>query len=386
MMQRFLANAGPVQQLFFREDGQATYSRDSDLIFLGLFWFSTATFVVMMGLMVYWTIKNMGWKKGTPVQRSASHNNVMEFAWTIIPTLLVVVMFIVGFRAYARQIVSPESALALDVSAYKWGWDMTYPNGASASENTAENEIGAIPIPIYIIPEDTPVKLTMSSQDVIHSFWVPDFRMKQDVFPNRFTTYWFQTEKLKDTDFENPDLGYRNKEHWVFCAEYCGDNHSEMAAIIRVVPQEEFAKWVREPFAGDKKLTDIGAILHKTKGCVQCHTVDGASGTGPTWKDMFGNEAQYNSADPWTIDANAVREAIYEPAAKIRQGYPNQMASYQGRINDKELRALIAYMKSVSDGVSDFDPEQTWGSLDPEAEGADASGDDGADGGDGTGG
>ena len=127
MMQRFLANVGPVQELFFRENGQATYSRDSDLIFLGLFWFSTATFVVMMTLMIYWTVKNMGWKKGMRVQRSASHNNVIEAAWTIIPTLLVVVIFVVGFRAYARQIVSPESALALDVSASKWNWSYHIP-------------------------------------------------------------------------------------------------------------------------------------------------------------------------------------------------------------------------------------------------------------------
>ena len=104
---------------------------------------------------------------------------------------------------------------------------------------------------------------------MIHSFWVPDFRMKQDVFPNRFTTYWFQTEKLKDTDNDNPDLGYRNKEHWVFCAEYCGDNHSEMAAIIRVVPQEHFAAWVREPFKAEEPLVNVGKILYSNKGCVQ---------------------------------------------------------------------------------------------------------------------
>ncbi len=369
-MIHLLASVGPVQELFFRDNGQATYSRDSDLIFLGLFWFSFVTFVVMMALMIYWTIKNRGWKKGVRVQRSASHNNVMELTWTIIPTLLVVVMFVVGFRAYARQVVSPDQAINLDVAASKWSWEITYPNGSGATETTAQNDVGANAAPIFVIPEDTPIKLTMSSADVIHSFWVPDFRMKQDVFPNRFTTYWFQSEKLKDMDRDNPDLDYPNKEHWLFCAEYCGDNHSEMAGIIRIVPREVYAGWIREPFGKDQTLLEIGKTLYTSKGCVQCHTTDGSSGTGPSWKDLFGSQSQYSNAPAWTLDANAVREAVYEPAAKIRQGFPNQMATYQGRINDKELRALIAYMKSISTYTTDFDPAQTWGDLDPSAEGA----------------
>ncbi len=374
MILNLISSVGPVQEFFFREHGSATYSRDSDLIFLGLFWFSFVTFVVMMGLMLYFTVKNRGWKKGMRVKRSASHNNTMELAWTIIPTLMTVVMFVVGFRAYARQIISPDQAINLDVSANKWTWEITYPNGSGATETTKTNEFTAIPAPIFIIPEDTPIKLTMSSADVIHSFWVPDFRMKQDVFPNRFTTYWFQTGKLSETDRDNPDLPYPNKEHWVFCAEYCGDNHSEMAAILRVVPRKQYAAWIREPFSGDKSLVEIGQILYTSKGCVQCHTIDGSSNTGPTWQNLFGSETRYNSAAAWKIDENAIREAVYEPAAKIRQGYPNQMATYQGRINDKELRALIAYMKSISDLTTDFDPAETWGDLDPDTAAQDGAG------------
>lgn len=374
MILNLISSVGPVQEFFFREHGSATYSRDSDLIFLGLFWFSFVTFVVMMSLMFYFTIKNMGWKKGMRVKRSASHNNTMELAWTIIPTLMAVVMFVVGFRAYARQIISPDQAINLDVSASKWSWEITYPNGSGATETTKTNELTAIPAPIFIIPEDTPIKLTMSSADVIHSFWVPDFRMKQDVFPNRFTTYWFQTGKLSETDRDNPDLPYPNKEHWVFCAEYCGDNHSEMAAILRVVPKNQYAAWIREPFSGDKSLVEIGQILYTSKGCVQCHTIDGSSNTGPTWQNLFGSESRYNSAAAWKIDENAIREAVYEPAAKIRQGFKNQMATYQGRVNDKELRALIAYMKKISKLTTDFDPTETWGDLDPDAAAQDGAG------------
>lgn len=362
MIERLLAEGGLWKKIFFRGDGGATYSDGVDFMFMGLWWLSVACFVGLMGAMVYFVIKYRR-RPGRPAMRSASHNNVLEITWTVIPTIIVVIIFVMGFRAYARQVVAPSGTLNLDLSAYKWGWDITYPSGAGATENTVPNQLGALPVPIYIIPEDTPIKLTMSSQDVIHSFWVPDFRFKQDVFPNRFTTYWFQSEKLKETDRDNPDLAYPNREHWVFCAEYCGDNHSEMAAILRVVPREQFAEWLKEPFDGGMSLVDVGRKLHTTKGCVQCHSVDGSAGTGPTWKNMYGYESAYVNAPSWTLDDNAIREGIYDPGAKVRQGFQNQMASYQGRLNDKELRAIIAYMRSLSDRAGEFDPAATWGSI-----------------------
>ena len=357
-----LGSAGFWSRIFFRDSRGSSYSPEVDFLFLGLWWFSVATFSLMMGAMVYFVWKYR-WRPGQPLIRSSSHNTVLELAWTIIPTILVVPIFIAGFVVYSHQIVAPAGTLNIDLEAKKWTWDLTFPNGAGATQSTKPNEMGALEIPIYILPEDTAVKLTMSSDDVIHSFWVPDFRFKQDVFPNRFNTYWFQTNKLRDTDRDNPDLPYPNSDHWVFCAEYCGDNHSEMAAILRVVPKAEFAKWLNEPFAKGQSLVEIGQTLHKTKGCVQCHTTDGSRGTGPTWKNLFGYESHYNSAPAWVIDENAIREAIYEPQAKIRQGFPNQMASYQGRINGKELRAIIAYMKSLSDKSTDLDPTLTWGDV-----------------------
>ncbi len=360
MIGALLANSGFWTRVFFREKGSATYSHGADVMFLGLWWFSVFCFVGLIGTMIYFVIKYRR-RPGRPAMISASHNNVMEITWTVIPTIIVVLIFIAGFRAYAAQIVAPAGTLNLDLSAKKWAWDITYPNGSGATESTKPNQMGALEVPIYVIPEDTPVKLTMSSEDVIHSFWIPDFRFKQDVFPNRFTTYWFQTEPLKETDRDNPDLPYPNKEHWLFCAEYCGDNHSEMAAIIRIVPQEEFTRWMSEPFDKGMSLVEVGSILYKTKGCVQCHSVDGSDNTGPTWKNLFGYEVAYSNADSWTIDENAIREAIYNPGVKIRQGYKNQMPTYQGRINDKELRALIAYMKSLSDKAGEFDASQTWG-------------------------
>lgn len=353
----------PVEDIFFRERGAASYSQGVDETFMLIFWISTFFFVLLMGLMILFVIKYRR-RPGEPVLRSRSHNTALEITWTVIPTILLAWFFFKGFHEYIEQQVAPANAMRLDLTASKWNWSMTYPNGSGATENTRllrGSQGWAIDVPVFLVPEDTPIRLVMSSEDVIHSFWVPDFRLKRDVFPNRFTTYWFDTAPLRDSDHDNPDLPYPNREHWIFCAEYCGDNHSEMGAVLRVVPQEVFDDWMSEPFEEGMSLVEVGRTLFSTKGCAQCHTLDGSTSTGPTWQNLWGYESQYSNADPEVIDENAVRESIYAPQVKIRAGFPNQMPTYQGRINNKELLALIALMQSISDRGDQTWTGATWG-------------------------
>jgi len=172
--------------------------------------------------------------------------------------------------------------------------------------------------------------------------------MKYDVFPNRYTSYTFTPEPLDDTArvMQDEELGaYQYRDHTVFCAEYCGDYHSEMAAIIRVVPQEIYEAKL-EIFGSPRgTLAERGQLVAMQNGCFACHSVNGDGNTGPTWKDLYNNEHQYTDGSTVLADDNHIREAIYEPAAKIRAGYPNQMVSYQGNISTEQLGWIIAYMQ-----------------------------------------
>lgn len=355
----------------FRGPGaEATYSGHSDAVFFLIYALSTFFFVLLMVLMVVFTIKYRR-RPGVAPQRSASHNTLLELAWSVIPTVLLVYMFFEGFWGYASIVVPPAEAPELVVTAQRWNWSLQYPNGASSPEMTrsrhmagSRNTALAGPIvgaegvqdtPIFVIPEGRPVKLRMVSTDVLHSFWVPDFRVKFDVFPNRYNTIWFEPTKIHGTATLPAEGGWKDwagtpyEDHWVFCAEYCGANHSEMAAILRVVPADVYDQIVAAWATPRGAPHEVGAALYRIKGCNSCHSVDGSRNVGPTWKDMYGKEEQIvGLPTPVLVDANYIRESIYEPGAKIVQGYTNQMQTYLGKINEQELEALIAYMKSIS--------------------------------------
>jgi cytochrome c oxidase subunit 2 len=243
---------------------------------------------------------------------------------------------------------------------------LQYPNGAASAVSTRTRHVegeaaagggaaeGVQETPIFVIPEKRPVKLRMSSVDVIHSFWVPDFRVKFDVFPNRFTSVWFEATGIEgNSTLPNEGAwkkwaGTRYQDHWVYCAEYCGSNHSEMYAILRVVPHEIYLDIVKDWAEPKGAPWEVGAALYKIKGCVSCHSLDGSKNVGPSWKDLYLRESPITGGGTQIVNADYIRESIYTPAAKIVQGYPNQMQSYQGKINDKELEAIIAYMKTLS--------------------------------------
>jgi cytochrome c oxidase subunit 2 len=318
-------------------------ARIGDELFMYIFWLSVAWFVFLMGLTFYFVVRYRR-IPGRKLSRSPAHHTPLEIAWTVVPTLFLVYIFFKGFWGYADALVAPSNAEVINLKAQKWAWRMTYPNGAESPDTTRftyKDEQGntvtsAADAPIFYAPAGKPVQLRMSSIDVIHSFWIPDFRTKFDVFPNRYTAYWFEAKEPGD--------------HVIFCAEYCGDLHSEMYAVLRVLPEPEYrAKiegmvipWPEGPVA-------VGKVLHKTKGCVACHSVDGSPNTGPTWKGSWGKEHEFEGGAKAVVDANYVRESVLVPAAKIVKGFPNQMVSYQGQLNDRELDALIAYIESLGD-------------------------------------
>lgn len=334
---------------WLRERG-ATFSEAHDQYFMFIFWLCTFFFALLMGLSAYfwWRYRRV---EGVPTQRSPAHNIALELTWTIIPTMLLAVIFVWGLRLYLNLHIAPAGAEQVDVTARKWQWSFTYDNGGTPTETMP---FADVEIPVIAVPAGKPIKLLMQSEDVIHSCYIPAFRTKLDVFPYRYTTLWFEALPLQE--------GEEQREHWLFCAEYCGDNHSKMYARIRVLPPEQYEQWKKDlanPYKG-RSLVQVGELLYAARGCVQCHSVDGSVKTGPTWKDMWGREERIQDGSTVTVDENYIRESILDPGAKVVAGFPNQMVSYQGQLSEKDIRAIIAYIKSISEkGHGALTPDET---------------------------
>lgn len=332
-------------------DQASTIAPRIDSLFMFIFWVSTFFFVLIVGLMTYFVIKYRR-LPGVAPQRSASHNTPLELAWTFIPIFPMAIMFVWGFRDYMHMHVAPAGAEQIDLRAQRWSWQATYDNGANPTETA---RVADMDVPVIPVPAGRPIKLVMHSTDVIHSFWAPDFRVKMDVMPNRYTTTWFNAVPGA-TQFDENGQPLPYTDHYMFCTEYCGDQHSQMAAILRVMPAAEYdaAKAAMADIFEGRTPVEVGAILYNIKGCVACHATDSRRGTGPGWGGVWGSSRRVRLADGSVTDVvadeNYVRESILVPAAKIVDGYPNQMVSYQGQLNDKELDALIAYIRSLGGG------------------------------------
>ncbi|MBD3333418.1 cytochrome c oxidase subunit II [candidate division GN15 bacterium] len=284
-----------------------------------IFFFAVVTFASLLFVVRYR-------RRGEPTRSDApTHNTLLEIVWTAIPTVLIVIVFVMGFRTYLKMHVVPGDAMEIKVTAQKWFWSFDYPEGASAV-----NEL--------VVPVNQPVKLLMSSQDVIHSFFVPNFRVKMDVLPNRYSVTWFEATQTGEFD--------------LFCTEYCGKGHAEMIGKVKVVSESEYNNWV-EAGAGPAEgegLADYGRRLYVSKACNTCHSIDGSGNVGPSFLQKFGAEEALADGSFITVDENYLRESILNPQAKIVAGYDPVMPTYQGLLKDREVDALIEFIKSLKDG------------------------------------
>lgn len=361
LLQSGLTAAAPAsigEELWFgASDSAWAEGQEATDLFVWIWWFCVIWFVFLMGLVGYFCVKYRR-RKGVAPERSAAHNTPLEIAWTVIPTLFLVYIFFRGFHGYLDMVVAEGNAEQIELTAQKWNWVMTYPNGVTSAMVTKIDEGQTIDYPIFVVPEDFPIELTMQSTDVIHSFWVPDLRQKFDVFPNRYTKFAFRVDKLTEEDKaanNDPEFfpgGFR--DHVVFCAEYCGDSHAEMAAILRVATRTDYETWKESGGVNAAELApvELGALLYKVKGCAACHSVDGSPNTGPSWKDLYGADVSLTNGSTVKGDENYIRESILVPGAKVHEGYPNQMPSYQGKFNNIELRGMIAYIRSLSENAT----------------------------------
>lgn len=277
-------------------------------------------FALVVGLMALFVLRYRR-RPGVSAQKTASHNTLLEVTWTAIPVLIVGVIFYAGFVAYMAMQMAPLESYDLRVSARKWAWQFIYPNGHV--DETLH------------VPAGEPVRLTMTSEDVIHALWIPALRVKQDVVPGRYTRVWFQADKVG--------------VYPLLCAEYCGDEHFNMLANVEVHSREDYDAWLKNAANYLKTLppAEAGKRLFQRRGCLQCHSTDGTAGTGPSFQGLYGRNEKMTDGSSVVVDDNYIRESILEPQAKIVAGYQPVMSTYKGLLSDEEITALIEYMKSL---------------------------------------
>ncbi len=296
------------------------YARQVDDLYMFIVWLSVFFFVLIAGLLAFfiWRYRRRGPDEVTP---HITHNFKLELTWSIIPLILVTILFVWGFHGYVSSVVPPKDALEIQVTAKRWLWEFEYPNGSRTI-----NEMR--------VPVGKPVKLIMSSADVIHSFYIPSFRIKMDVLPNRYTQTWFEPLQVGT--------------HVLFCAEYCGRAHSDMLAKVTVLSDEDYRKWLEfgDETSEQMPLKELGAMLHESRGCDTCHSLDGSAGLGTSFKGVFGTRRRLADGQSVEVDENYLRESILEPQAKLAAGYQPIMPTFQGLLREREISALIEFIKA----------------------------------------
>jgi len=275
--------------------------------------FTVLIFSIIFYFMLKYRRRSDG-ETGTEIHSSL----VLELAWTIIPSLICVVLFVWSSALYVRNGRPPASSTEIFVIGKQWMWHLQHPEGP--------REINELHVPVGV-----PVKLTMTSQDVIHDFYIPAFRVKKDVLPGRYSSIWF--EPTETGTFH------------IFCAQYCGTNHSEMIGWVYVMSPQDYAAWL----AGGEKTESMaqqGEQLFSQFGCGSCHA-GGDNARGPSLAGVYGKPEKLQSGETRVVDETLIRQAILVPSTVSMPNYKEIMPTYQGQVDEEQVLQLIAYVKSL---------------------------------------
>jgi cytochrome c oxidase subunit 2 len=363
-MLNFLLASG--EQTTWMPPQASTVAANIDNVFYYILYISAVFFIVINGAMFYFMWK---YRRRSPHDKVGriTHSTPLEIGWSVLPGLLLVPMFWWGFQGFVNHRTIPSDCMTINVVAKKWAWDFGYPNGFSTNE--------------LHVPEHTNVRLVMRSEDVIHSCFIPAFRVKRDVVPGRYADLWFNATQVGT--------------YPLTCAEYCGTSHSDMKTTVFVHPKNPagtvkgdlgltYDDWLKnaDPYGkltpeqhkaysekgidGLKALAesdpvlraiveklkpriqDRGKELYDRKGCKACHTIDGSKSQGPSWKGIWGKQESLASGATVLVDANYVHESILEPKAKTVAGFGADVMP-KTPLKEYEIDALIAYIKTLSD-------------------------------------
>jgi cytochrome c oxidase subunit II len=305
---------------FWLPEQGSTISPEVDWLFYFIYYISLFFFILIVTLMIVFVVRYRR-RPGVESGTAPDHNTKLELTWTLIPLLIVIFIFYQGFASYIDMRTSPSLAYEVQVIAKKWQWLFKYPDG---------HVDGVLHVPL-----DEPVRLVMTSQDVIHGLYIPAFRINMDIVPGRYTKIWFRAV--------NPG------EYQLYCTQYCGQGHSDMTTKVVVHTRSDFESYLKNEANPLKGLSPVkaGELLYSRRGCAQCHSIDGTAGTGPSFKGIFGHKVEFSNAATTEVDENYIRESILNPSAKIVKGYRDQMPTFKGVTSDEEITDLIEYIKSL---------------------------------------
>jgi cytochrome c oxidase subunit 2 len=268
-------------------------------------------------------------KKRNPVATQIHGSNTLEIIWTVIPTILVIIMFFYGWAGYSPMKNAPEDAMKIKATARMWSWSFEYENGVKTDT-------------LYV-PVDKPISLNLISLDVIHSFYIPSFRIKEDMVPGRGNKIWF--------------IAQEEGSYELFCTEYCGLSHSYMFTEVKAMPQKDFDAWYLKMSDTTRKTVAVadpvaeGKRLMEKNGCVVCHSSDGTKIIGPSYKGVYGHKITVitdGKEREVIADDEYIKRSIYEPEADVVKGFvKGQMVSYKTILSDQDVANIIEYLKTL---------------------------------------
>ncbi len=303
----------------FIPESASTISGRVDALYFYLCGVTIFFTLLISGVLIFFVIR---YRRRTPfeIPRPLAGSHRLEMMWSIIPFLIAMSFFVWGTKIYFAQYRMPKDGIEVYVVAKQWMWKFQH--------STGQREINELHVPI-----GRKIKLIMTTEDVIHDLFVPAFRIKADVVPGRYTTEWFEATKPG--------------RYHLFCAEYCGMNHSGMGGWVVVMEPTDFDNWLSGNL-NQQSASSAGQQLYQSLGCVSCHGANAEGGRGPALQGLFNSQMPLNNGQVVKADENYIRESILNPQAKIVAGFGPIMPSFQGQVSEEQLMQLVAYIKSLS--------------------------------------
>ncbi len=309
--------ASAVVEIPLRPPAASTIADDVDKLHFFLTGLTLFFTVLIFGIIFYFMVK---YRRKSEDERPPDIEGSLplELTWTLIPTVLAAGVFVWGSSLYVRNSRPPTASTEIFIVGKQWMWHVQHPEG--------QREINELHVPV-----DVPVELTMTSQDVIHDFYIPAFRVKKDVLPGRYTSIWFQATKTGI--------------YHLFCGQYCGADHAQMIGWIYVMTATDYANWLSGG-AKNESMAQAGERLFNQLGCVTCHVADG-TGRAPSLVGLYGKSEKLRTGEARVVDETLIRQAIVTPNSVLLPDYPPIMPTFQGQINEEQVLQLIAYVKSL---------------------------------------
>jgi cytochrome c oxidase subunit II len=308
---------------FWMPNAASEFSGRIDGLFDFLLWISLISLIGIAGAMILFCVRYRAKSRAAneEAESQVDHSNTLEVTWSVIPLFIVIGVFVVGFKQYVDLRTAPRAAYEVHATGQRWKWGFEYPEGLSH--------------PDLHVPLNRNVRIVIQSVDVLHSLYIPEFRVKMDAVPGRYTELWFNA--TQEGTFP------------VYCTEYCGTAHSDMLARVVVHTPEGFQAWVAEEIKKIESmpLVELGALTFNQSGCATCHSLDGAAKVGPTFQGLFGKQEKLLGLGTVNVDENYLRESILEPQAKIVDGFPPSMPTFKGQLSDRRISGLVEYIKTI---------------------------------------